>query len=129
MIEIVEREEVLRGATYKIRPNGSDFSYYITINSQLVEGKLLPRELFINTKHADHYEHLAALSRIISAVFRLSDDSMFIAKELQEIFSPVGGYRKKSKYYNSFYNEIGECIEMYLSELTELNNNPIKKNQ
>lgn len=121
MTTITERKEVLQGKTYKIRPTGSDFSYYITINSQEIEGKLKPRELFITTKHADHYEHLTAISLIISAVFRLSDDSMFIARELQEIFSPVGGYRKRNSWYNSFYNEIGECIELYLSELEELN--------
>ena len=121
MSEIIERNEVLQGKTYKIRPTGSDYSYYVTINNQLVDGKYKPREIFINTKHSEHFEHLAAITRIISAVFRLADDSTFIARELQEIFSPVGGYRKKSRYYNSFYNEIGECIEMYLAELNILN--------
>lgn len=117
----IERDEVLNGKTYKIRPTGSDHSYYVTLNAQLIEGVLRPREIFFNTKNPDHYEHLMALTRVISAIFRIAPDCYFIAKELQEVFSPVGGYRKKSKWYHSMYNEIGEKIELFLLELDALN--------
>jgi len=116
-----ERKEVLHGKTYKIRPTGSEYSYYITINSQESNGIVKPREIFFNTKCPEHYEHLMAVTRIISAVFRLADDSLFIADELKEIFSPIGGYRKRDKWYNSLYNEIGEVIELYLLEINAIN--------
>jgi hypothetical protein len=110
----------LQGRTYKIKHPAEDSAYYITLNYEIKEGKASPVEIFINTKNTEHYEYLVAITRLISAIFKVEEDPSFVCKELKEVFSPIGGYRKKSKYYNSFLNEVGEVIELFLLELQDV---------
>ena len=59
------------------------------------------------------------LTRLISAIFRRSTDSLFILEELQGIYDPNGGIYKEGKYIISFYAEIGDVIETYEEVKTE----------
>ena len=75
MHERLERPEMLRGTTYKIKPPVSDHAMYITINDIVLNQdteheKYRPYEIFINSKNLDHYQWIVALTRVLSAVFR-----------------------------------------------------------
>ena len=77
MHERLERPEMLRGTTYKIKPPVSDHAMYITINDIVLNQdteheKFRPYEIFINSKNLDHFQWIVALTRVLSAVFRLS---------------------------------------------------------
>ena len=74
MHERLERPEMLRGTTYKIKPPVSDHAMYITINDIVLNQdteheKFRPYEIFINSKNLDHYQWIVALTRVLSAVF------------------------------------------------------------
>ena len=53
----------------------------------------------------------------MSAIFRRSNDPMFILEELQGIFDPNGGTFKEGKYYHSFYAEIADVIERFFFDV------------
>jgi hypothetical protein len=113
--EFTERSEVLHGYTYKFKP--TEHAYYITINNIVIDGKEHPFEVFINSKDMANFEHISAITRLISAIFRKGGDINFVIEELQAICNPVGGYwgkdregTSKKKFYNSFYNEIGSIL-------------------
>ena len=57
------------------------------------------------------------MTRLISAIFRRSNDPMFILEELQGIFDPNGGSFKEGKYYHSFYAEIADVIERFFFDV------------
>ena len=57
------------------------------------------------------------LTRLVSAIFRRSNDPMFILEELQGIFDPNGGTFKDGKYYHSFYAEIADVIERFFFDV------------
>ena len=57
------------------------------------------------------------LTRLVSAIFRRSNDPMFILEELQGIFDPNGGTFKEGKYYHSFYAEIADVIERFFFDV------------
>ncbi len=82
----LEREEVLTGATYKVKVE--DWTYYITVNNIEVSGIARPYEVFISTKNAERYASLTTLTRLISAFFRTGHSYEFIAAELQQIIDP-----------------------------------------
>jgi hypothetical protein len=83
--------------------------------------KVTLRELFIQDAPLEVYDWVCALTRMISAVFRQSDDLMFVAKELQEVFSVQGGYYKEGTYYTSLMAEIGVILQQHLTELETIN--------
>ena len=67
MHERLERPEMLRGTTYKIKPPVSDHAMYITINDIVLNQdteheKFRPYEIFINSKNLDHYQWIVALT-------------------------------------------------------------------
>ncbi len=127
----IEREGVLVGKTYKIKPTVSGSSYYITLNSQVVGGKSYPREIFISSKDVEHFEYLATITRLISAIFRRGGDISFIVEELQAVHSPTESYwgkdRKtgKGKYYNSILGEVGAVIQEFLEGLNVENSETV----
>ena len=97
MHERLERPEMLRGTTYKIKPPVSDHAMYITINDIVLNQdteheKFRPYEIFINSKNLDHYQWSVALTRVLSAVFRKGGDVAFLVEELKAVFDPKGGY-------------------------------------
>ena len=120
MHERLERPEMLRGTTYKIKPPVSDHAMYITINDIVLNQdteheKFRPYEIFINSKNLDHYQWIVALTRVLSAVFRKGGDVAFLVEELKAVFDPKGGYFKKGgRFMPSLVAEIGEAIENHL---------------
>lgn len=110
--KLIQREEALRGTTYKIKQPTQDHALYVTIND--MDGK--PFEIFLNSKDVDHHQWTSALTRVISAVFRKSEDVSFLADELKSIVDPCGkGYFKKGKYIPSLIAEVGEVLEKHIS--------------
>jgi len=110
------RSEELNGTTYKIKQPTQDHALYVTIND--MDGK--PFEIFLNSKDVEHYQWTSALTRVISAVFRKSDDVSFLADELKSIMDPQGkGYFKKGKYIPSLIAEVGEVLQKHITKEVE----------
>jgi len=109
------RTFALSGTTYKIKPSESVHAYYITVNTS----NNLPFELFIVSKDTENYQWVAAIARLISAIFRKGGDYEFIAEELRQIAAPHGGYwgkdhtTGKGVYYSSLIAEIGAVLQYH----------------
>lgn len=115
---LLQRGDVLQGATSKIKPAGSDTALYITINDIVKDdGSTVPFEIFINSKNMEHFQWVVALTRLISAVFRKGGDITFLVEELSSVFDPKGGYYLKGKYYSSVVAHIGYVIQKHLEEI------------
>jgi hypothetical protein len=119
----LEREEVIQGYTYKIKPAHIDNAVYITINNQQVDGVTRPFEIFINTKDVTYFLLFMSITRLISAVWRKGGDFSFICEELYSIYDPNGGYYgknhmtgKKGHQYPSILAEIGLVIQKHIQE-------------
>ncbi len=114
---LLQRPEVLEGATYKVKPPDSH-AFYITINDILIDGRHQPFEIFINSKNMENFAWVVALTRVISAVFRREGDVTFLVEELRSIFDPQGGYFKPGgKRMPSLVAEIGDCLERHLVKI------------
>jgi len=119
-----EREEVLHGRAYKIKPAGQDDSYYIIINNQIIDGIQRPMEIFINSKNVEHFQWIQLVTRLVSAIFRKGGDYSFIVEEFKAIHDPKGGYWGKDRitgkgiFYSSMLNEIGAVIDEHIRYTT-----------
>lgn len=111
------RPESVMGMTYKIRWPGSEHAIYITINNVEEGGCVRPFEIFINSKNMQHFAWSVALTRMISAVFRRSQDVTFVAEELKAVFDPQGGQWMGQHYVPSLPAAVGEVIERHLEGL------------
>jgi hypothetical protein len=120
MHEKLERPEMLRGSTYKVKTPVSDHAMYVTINDLILNPDTefearRPFEIFINSKNLDHYQWIVALTRIMSAVFRKGGDMTFIVDELKAVFDPRGGYwQPGGKFMPSIIAELGHIVEKHL---------------
>lgn len=120
MHEKVKRPEALVGSTYKIKTPNSEHAFYITINDIILNQgteyeQRRPFEIFINSKNMEHYQWIAALTLIVSAVFRKGGDCTFLVEELKSVFDPKGGYFKRGgKWMPSLVAEIGDVLEQHL---------------
>lgn len=112
---IRQRDNVLSGKTYKLRWQGVEHAFYVTINDD-AEGH--PFEVFINTKSAVHSEWIHALTRLISAIFRKGGDPVFMIEELKQVHAMTGGYFVDKKYVPSLVALIGETIEKHMQRNT-----------
>ena len=114
-LDIVPRRPVLlQGTTYKIKTPLSPQALYITINDIQEGGVRRPFEIFINSKNLQHFSWIVAITRLISAVFRRTNDPSFLVEELKSIFDPNGGYFRNGRYIPSLVAEIGEVINQHL---------------
>lgn len=125
-VPLMERPDVLRGKTYKIKPN--EHAAYVTINDALFyEGtqreQYAPYEIFINTKDTRNAHHYAAITRLVSAVFRRGGDVRFLVQELDSIYDPSGGYWSDGVYMHSVYQEVGKLIHGHMKALLTENEN------
>tara|TARA_R110000851_G_scaffold32845_1_gene87820 strand:- start:402 stop:2690 length:2289 start_codon:yes stop_codon:yes gene_type:complete len=112
------RADVLQGETYKIKFGSEVHALYVTINHTVDEiGNARPFEIFLNTKNPSHHIWTMALTRMISAVFRVSDDSRFVVDELKEVFDPKGGAWVRGSYVASIVAEIGNVIERHMVQI------------
>jgi len=118
---MIERDNVLSGSTYKIRPQTLDAAIYITINNAEIDGVTRPIEVFINCKHLPSVGWVSALSRMLSAAFRNEGEfPIYLVKELIETFDADGGYiipKSKGKRANSVVSHIGYVIEDHCRRL------------
>lgn len=118
--EALERPEYLAGSTYKVKPSISEHALYITINDIVLNKgteyeKRVPYEIFINCKNMENYQWIAALTRLISAIFRKGGDISFLVDELAGIFDPSGGYYKKGGVFMpSLVAEVGHAIKQHM---------------
>ena len=117
MTKPLDRPDALPGSTYKVRWPESDHAMYITVNDIIVDGRLRPFEVFINSKNMEHYAWTVALTRMISAVFRRGGDVSFVVDELKAVFDPRGGYWVDGHYVPSILAAIGEVIEEHLIKI------------
>ena len=114
---LTPRADQLHGSTYKLRWPESAHAVYVTINDVEVDGQRRPFEMFINSKNMEHYAWTLGLTRMISAVFRRSDDVAFVAEELKAVFDPRGGAWMQGRYVPSLLAAIGDIVDRHLGGL------------
>ena len=112
-----ERPNVLNAKVYKLKSGFVDYAIYITITYLEEEGRKRPFEIFINSKDLTRAAEYAVLTRLISAIFRRSEDPSFILEELKSIYDPNGGYFKEGRYVSSLYAELAEILEQFFIEI------------
>ena len=111
-----ERPDTIAVATYKLRWTeiARDTSYYVTINHIDDEKGIRPFEIFIISQDVTHAPWMAALTRMISAIFRRGGDIRFVAEELQEIYDVVGPQVVGNTQERSLLSLIGKAIAQHL---------------
>ncbi len=111
------RPEVVDAKVYKLKSAFVKNSVFITLSYVKEQNNTRPIEIFINSKDLTRAPEYVVLTRLVSAIFRRSNDPMFILEELQGIFDPNGGTFKEGKYYHSFYAEIADVIERFFFDV------------
>ena len=111
------RPEVVDAKVYKLKSAFVKNSVFITLSYVKEDAETRPIEIFINSKDLTRAPEYVVLTRLVSAIFRRSNDPMFILEELQGIFDPNGGTFKEGKYYHSFYAEIADVIERFFFDV------------
>ncbi len=114
---VAVRPEIVSAKVYKLRSGFVKHSVYITLGYITQNGRNRPIEIFINSKDLTKNAEYAVLTRLISAIFRKSNNPVFILEELSSIHDPNGGYHKNGKYIHSFYSEIADVIEQFFKEI------------
>jgi ribonucleoside-diphosphate reductase alpha chain len=111
------RADILAGQTYKLKWAGN--AYYITVNDIAdAQGRRRPFEVFINTKNIEAQSWIAALTLMISAVFRRGGDVSFVAEELKGVFDARGGEWVPGKgYVKSLVAAIGDILERHMQAI------------
>jgi ribonucleotide reductase alpha subunit len=71
----------LVGKTYQIKDEKDD-TYYVTLNNIVEGAKFRPFEIFINSKESNEY--INVITRLLSAIFRRTNDSEFVIKQLEK---------------------------------------------
>ncbi len=125
------RPEVVDAKVYKLKSAFVKNSVFITLSYVNDFDVIRPIEIFINSKDLTRAPEYVVLTRLVSAIFRRSNDPMFILEELQGIFDPNGGIYKDGKYYHSFYAEIADVIERFFFEVGVIERpkaNPVEDN-
>ena len=111
------RPEVVDAKVYKLKSAFVKNSVFITLSYVNTNSEVRAVEIFINSKDLTRAPEYVVLTRLVSAIFRRSNDPMFILEELQGIFDPNGGTFKDGKYYHSFYAEIADVIERFFFDV------------
>ncbi len=117
LAEPLKRDAILPGYTYKLRWPDTEHSFYITINDIERDGRRRPFEIFINSRNVEHYAWTAALTLLISAVFRRGGDVSFVVEELKAVFDPRGGQWMNGRYVPSLLAAIAEVIERHMIDI------------
>jgi ribonucleoside-diphosphate reductase alpha chain len=114
---IGSRPEVTEAKVYRLRSGFVNNSVFVTLGYINENGKNRPIEIFINSKDLTRAAEYAVLTRLISAIFRKSNEPTFILEELRGIYDPNGGYFKNGKYIHSFYAEIADVIGQFFEDI------------
>jgi len=117
LAEPLKRDTILPGFTYKLRWPDTEHSFYITINDIIRDGRRRPFEIFINSRNVEHYAWTAALTLLISAVFRRGGDVSFVVDELKAVFDPRGGQWMNGRYVPSLLAAIADVIEKHMVDI------------
>lgn len=112
----MKRPDVLHGHTYKLKWQNTNA--YVTINDFEENGRIVPFEIFINSKEIAHFQWTVALTRMISGVFRRGGDVSFVVEELKNVFDPNGGSFYKGRYVPSFIALLGATLEEHLKAVS-----------
>ena len=88
---IMSRPAVVDGSTYRCK--WGDDSFYVTFNNVIdpEHDWYMPFEIFVNSKNTEHSAWIAALTRMVSAIFQRGGDIRFVAEELKQIHDPPRG--------------------------------------
>jgi ribonucleoside-diphosphate reductase alpha chain len=111
------RPEVTDAKVYRLRSGFVNNSVFVTLGYIKENGRNRPIEIFINSKDLTRAAEYAVLTRLISAIFRKSNEPTFILEELRGIYDPNGGYFKNGKYIHSFYAEIADVIGQFFDDI------------
>lgn len=106
------RPDDLTGITSKLKWQ-DDPAYFLTMN--VLDG--VPFEIFINSKATQHSQWIAAVSRLVTAIFRRGGDIAFLADELVQVTDPNGGTWIKGKFVPSLVALIGMKLRDNLGKL------------
>jgi ribonucleoside-diphosphate reductase alpha chain len=122
------RPAELFGRTYALKSSLLKSTLYITINNITMEnGNERPFEIFFNTRDTGKFIELQIITRLISAIFRRTENAVFVIDELKAVANPENtGYFRgpreekgetKGIYIPSIFYEIGEIIEEHFISL------------
>jgi ribonucleoside-diphosphate reductase alpha chain len=115
--EILERPDVVEARVYRLRSGFVRHNVYITLGWIEQAGLRRPIEIFFNSKDLTRSPEYAILTRLISALFRMSADPAVILEELRGIHDPAGGHFKNGRYMHSFYAEVADVIERFFYDV------------
>ena len=113
-MRVLTRTTIMEGSTYKLRWAGD--AYYVTFNHAMMpEGWYAPFEIFINSKNPEHSAWIAALTRMISAVFQRGGDIWFVVDEMKNVHDPKGGQWVNGRYLPSLVALLGQTLEDHMN--------------
>lgn len=115
--ETLERPDVVQARVYRLRSGFVRHNVYITLGWIEQAGRRRPMEIFINSKDLTRSPEYTILTRLVSALFRMSADPGVILSELRGIHDPAGGHFKNGRYMHSFYAEVAEIIERFFYDV------------
>ena len=115
--ETLERPDVVEARVYRLRSGFVRHNVYITLGWIQQAGQRRPIEIFFNSKDLTRSPEYAILTRLISALFRMSADPAVILEELRGIHDPAGGHFKNGRYMHSFYAEVADVIERFFYDV------------
>jgi ribonucleoside-diphosphate reductase alpha chain len=115
-VDVSPRPVVLSGRTYKLKWPPTGDNWYITINNE--DG--VPREVFIETKDAQHKEWVTALARMLTGILRRGGSVAFIVEELEAVRAVNGAWINQT-YVHSIVAAIGGVIRREFELLGILN--------
>ena len=115
--EPMPRPDVLEGTTYKLKWPELQHAFYITVNDAIrPDGSRRPFEVFISTKNVESRMWIDALTLMITAVLRRTEDPSFIAEELDGVFDARGGAFMPGKgYVKSLVSAIGSVLRRHFT--------------
>ncbi len=112
---IPRRPVALAGCTYKIEWPTLPSALYLTVN-RYKEGGGYPFEVFFNSRSSINAEWMTALSLMMSAIMRTTNDVEFIAEELQQVVSAHDSAWIEGTYYGSLVARIGKVLEDHFKD-------------
>jgi ribonucleoside-diphosphate reductase alpha chain len=115
--QIGARPDVVEAKVYRLRSAFVKHNVYITLGWVKLDDRIRPIEIFFNSKDLTRSPEYAILTRLISAIFRKSDNPAFLLEELRGIHDPNGGAFKNGRYMHSFYAEVADVIETFFYDV------------
>ncbi|MEM5824552.1 MAG: hypothetical protein QXW04_00770 [Candidatus Aenigmatarchaeota archaeon] len=126
----LERPYVIDAKVYKLKSRFVKHSVFVTIGYIKDGNKVRPFEIFLNSKDLTKAAEFVILTRLLSAIFRRTEDPTFILEELRSVYDPNGaGYFKNGKYIASFYGELAEILEEFFTEMGMLEKEKREENK